>query len=83
MITIASAEENAADPRNKAAFFIVEPSRKQLTLIANLLEAGTLRPFVGAVVPLSRAPEAYAGTLPRQHRGKVVVSFADANHDSK
>jgi NADPH:quinone reductase-like Zn-dependent oxidoreductase len=77
MITIASAEENAADPRSKEAFFIVEASRKQLTLIANLLETGTLRSFVDTVVPLSRAPEAYAGILPRQHRGKAVVSFAD------
>jgi len=79
MITIASAEENAIDPRSKEAFFTVEPSRKQLTLIANLLETGELRPFVSAVVPLSRAPEVFAGAVPRQHRGKVVVSLADAN----
>jgi NADPH:quinone reductase-like Zn-dependent oxidoreductase len=45
-----------------------------ITLIANLLQNGELRPLVGAVIPLSRAPEAFAGPVPGQHRGKVVVS---------
>lgn len=79
MITIAAAEENATDPRAKDAFFIVEPNGKQLMAIAELLEKRQLRPFVGAVIPLSRGAEAYAGAVTRQHRGKVVVSFADAN----
>lgn len=79
LVTIASAEANATDPRSREAFFIVEPNRKQLTLIANLLESGELRPFVGAVVPLSRAPEAFAGAVPGRHRGKVVVSVAETN----
>jgi NADPH:quinone reductase-like Zn-dependent oxidoreductase len=79
MITIASTEANAIDPRSQEAFFIVEPSQRQLTLIANLLETGELRPFVAAVVPLSRAPEAFARAVPRQHRGKVVVSLADTS----
>ena len=74
MITIASAEQNAADARSKEAFFVVEPSRAQLTLIANLLDTGELRAVVDSVVPLSRAPEAYAGAVSRQHRGKLVVS---------
>jgi NADPH:quinone reductase-like Zn-dependent oxidoreductase len=47
---------------------------KVITLIASLLETGELRPCVGAVIPLSRAPEAFAGVVPGQHRGKVVVS---------
>jgi NADPH:quinone reductase-like Zn-dependent oxidoreductase len=76
MITIASTEENAADPQSKEAFFIVEPSRKQLSLIANLLDTAELCAVVDSVVPLSRAPEAYADAVPRQHRGKLVVSFA-------
>jgi NADPH:quinone reductase-like Zn-dependent oxidoreductase len=76
IVTIASAEQNAADPRSKEAFFIVEPSRAQLTLIANLLDTGELRAIVDSVVPLSRAPEAYAGAVSRQHRGKLVVSLA-------
>ena len=69
MITIASAEENAADPQSKEAFFIVEPSRKQLTLIANLLDTAELATVVDSVVPLSRAPEAYADAVPGSTAG--------------
>jgi NADPH:quinone reductase-like Zn-dependent oxidoreductase len=81
MITIAAVEENSTDARSKEAFLIVEPSGKQLTVIAELLETGELRPFVDAVVPLARAPEAYAGKVPRRHPGKVVVSVAGQNFD--
>jgi NADPH:quinone reductase-like Zn-dependent oxidoreductase len=76
IVTIASAAENVTNPRSKEAFFIVESNREQLIHIANLLNTGELRPFVDSVVPLSLAPEAYAGGVPRQHPGKVVVSVA-------
>lgn len=75
IVTIAASEEKALDARSKEAFFIVEPNQRQLTLIGEMLETRRLRPFVEAVVPLSRAPEAYAGSMLRQRRGKVVVSF--------
>jgi len=74
MITIAAGEENSTDVRTKEAFFIVEPNQKQLAAIAGLLQSRQLRPFVGAVIPLSRAPEAYAGKARGRQRGKVVVS---------
>lgn len=79
MVTIASSEEDPADPRNKAAFFIVEPNQKQLCLVAALLESGKLRTVVDTVVPLAGAADAYSGKLPRQHRGKMVVAIANAN----
>jgi NADPH:quinone reductase-like Zn-dependent oxidoreductase len=79
MVTIAAGEEGTADSRVKEAFFIVEPDRDQLAAISGRLEGGQLRPFVDAVIPLSQAAEAYAGKLPRQHRGKVVVSIVNNN----
>ena len=79
MVTIAASEEGTADRRAKEAFFIVEPDQKQLAEIAGLLEGRQLRPFVDAVIPLSQAAEAYAGKLPRQHPGKVVVSIVNGN----
>jgi NADPH:quinone reductase-like Zn-dependent oxidoreductase len=78
LVTIASPAEGVADARIKQAFFIVEPNQKQLFEIADLLDAGRLRTVVDTVVPLSRAPEAFAGRVPRQHRGKVVVAIATA-----
>ena len=78
MVTIVSSEENPADPRTKAAFFIVEPNQKQLCLVAELLETGRLRTVVDTIVPLASAADAYSGKLPH-HRGKIVVAVANAN----
>ena len=75
MVTVAAGAEEIKDPRTKEAFFIVEPNRKQLVEMGSLFEKGSLRTIVDVVVPLSRAAEAYAGTLARQGRGKVVVDL--------
>jgi NADPH:quinone reductase-like Zn-dependent oxidoreductase len=39
VVTVATSSESADDPNVKAAFFIVEPSRQQLTELARLLDA--------------------------------------------
>ena len=81
VITIAASEEAAAlnDERRKNAFFIVEPNQKQLIEITALIEAGKLKPFVDAVVPLENAAAAYDGSLKnRQGRGKIAINVADA-----
>jgi len=79
MVTVAADEEGRADARSKAAFFIVEPNQKQLSLIADLLQSGTLRTFVDTAVPMTLAPEAYTVRAPGRHRGKVVVTIGDTN----
>jgi NADPH:quinone reductase-like Zn-dependent oxidoreductase len=77
MVTIAANSEGVTDERVKDAFFIVEPNQKQLIDVAELLDAGTLKTFVGAVVPLERASDAYDRTTPgRRSYGKVVVAIA-------
>jgi NADPH:quinone reductase-like Zn-dependent oxidoreductase len=76
IVTIVSAAEGSANPRVREAFFIVEPNRHQLTGIGTLLEEDRVRPVVDSVVPFAQAPDAYAGNVPRTHRGKVVVSMA-------
>lgn len=74
MVTIASDVEGADDPKLKAAFFIVEPNHDQLDEVARMLDAGSLRTYVGATVPLERAEEAYAGGRGlKSGPGKVVV----------
>lgn len=78
VVTIAASEEAAAatDERRKNAFFIVKPNQKQLVEVSNLIDAGKLKPFVDAVVPLSDAAAAYDGSLKnRQGRGKIVVEI--------
>jgi len=75
MVTIVSSD--AHDDRVKNAFFIVEPSGVQLKAIGDMLQNGKLRTVVDAVVPWSQAPEAYAGTVKRRHRGKLVIAVSD------
>jgi len=76
MVTVVSSEENSAEDRVKKAFFIVEPNQQQLAAMGDLLESGLLRTFVDSVVPLSDAPEVYAGHIRRRGRGKIVVAVA-------
>jgi NADPH:quinone reductase-like Zn-dependent oxidoreductase len=74
MITIVSEVEGSDDPRLKKAFFIVEPNQAQLVEVAKELDAGKLRTFVKATVPLEEAEQAYQGGLSRKPEpGKVVV----------
>jgi NADPH:quinone reductase-like Zn-dependent oxidoreductase len=70
LISIAASEEQSREPRVREAFFIVEANRTQLEEIARLIDAGELRPIVGAVFPLARAQEAYRHKSPR---GKAVL----------
>jgi NADPH:quinone reductase-like Zn-dependent oxidoreductase len=57
----------------RTIFFVRNPSGAQLVEIAQLVDAGTLQPQVGAVYPLARAREAFtaksAGGIP----GRVVL----------
>lgn len=80
LVTIAADGETPPDERTKEAFFIVEPNRQQLAEIGRLLDAGDLRPVVDEVLPFSQASEAYAGTVKRKGRGKMVVALAGSGH---
>jgi NADPH:quinone reductase-like Zn-dependent oxidoreductase len=70
LVTVAASGERTTDERIRAAYFIVEPSRTQLAEIARLIDAGKVRPVVGAEFPLADAIRAYQ-TKPL--RGKVVL----------
>jgi NADPH:quinone reductase-like Zn-dependent oxidoreductase len=78
VVTIASDRETTDDPRVKAAFFIVQQDHQQLADLGPLLDAGYLRPFVGASVSPVHAPEAYKGTMkhPSGH-GKTAVVISE------
>src|SRR5262249_22044451 len=74
LVTVADTGDMTVE-RNRAAYFIVEPKRKQLDEIARLIDAGGLRSVVGAVFPLAEARQAY------QHKpihGKVVLRVVDS-----
>ena len=60
----------------RGLFFLVEPSRTQLNELSRLIDAGTVRPIVEAVLPLDRAREAYERGIRDHPRGKLVLEVA-------
>lgn len=61
----------------RGVFFIVQPNRGELTEIARLIDAGTLKPVVAEVVPLARAREAFEHGAGGHTRGKIVLKVRD------
>jgi NADPH:quinone reductase-like Zn-dependent oxidoreductase len=80
LISIVSpvAADKAASLDVRGAFFIVEPNRTQLIELGRLIDNGTLRVVVGAVLPLARAREAFEQALTGHRRGKIVLQVAAA-----
>jgi NADPH:quinone reductase-like Zn-dependent oxidoreductase len=74
LVTIFSGLPDNAEQRVKDPFFIVEPSQKQLLDVASLLDAGTLKTYINAVVPFEEASDAYSGAVRgKLGYGKVVI----------
>jgi NADPH:quinone reductase-like Zn-dependent oxidoreductase len=67
-------------PEAKVAgvYFVVEPDRGQLVELARLVDEGVVRPAIDSVFPLAEARAAFARTMARGKRGKVVIRIADA-----
>ncbi|HEX3375760.1 MAG TPA: NADP-dependent oxidoreductase [Candidatus Acidoferrales bacterium] len=72
------ASEKAASLGVRGTFFIVEPNRTQLIQLSDLIDRGTLRVVVGAVLPLARAREAFEQGSMDHKRGKIVLQVAAA-----
>lgn len=74
LVTVAADSEGMQDERTKNSFFIITPNGGQLGRVAGLLDTGELRCFVGAVVPLADASDAYLSKgVKNGHHGKVVL----------
>jgi NADPH:quinone reductase-like Zn-dependent oxidoreductase len=59
----------------RALHFVREPSRAQLVELARLVDAGQLRPLVGAVYPLADARVAFMAKSTQSIRGKVILQL--------
>ena len=68
---IAPPQESRPDIR--VVNFIREPSRAQLVELARLVDAGTVRPQVGAVYALAEARDAFAAKASHGVSGKVIL----------
>jgi NADPH:quinone reductase-like Zn-dependent oxidoreductase len=70
-------EPPPTDAPTEATYFVVEPSREQLVQLAALVDEGAVQPEIDSVYPLAEAPAAFARSLTRGKRGKVVMLVAD------
>jgi NADPH:quinone reductase-like Zn-dependent oxidoreductase len=77
---VSIAEELPKDPSDESietVYFVVRPHRDQLTELARLAESDGLKPAIDSVFPLSEAHEAFARSMARGTRGKVVLRVID------
>ena len=66
----------AEEPPDGGVYFVIEPNRDQLRSLASLVDRGELRPPPVEVLPLTSAPEAFARSLERGRRSKMVLAVA-------
>jgi NADPH:quinone reductase-like Zn-dependent oxidoreductase len=63
----------AEEPPNGGTYYLVESNRAELDELARLADAGELRPAIDSVYPLEEAQAAFARSMARGKRGKVVL----------
>ena len=82
---VSVAEEPAATETDAidASFFVVEPNGSQLLEITRLVEAGELHPAIDSVFPLTDGKAAFARSMQRGKRGKVVLRVTDEAADDE
>jgi NADPH:quinone reductase-like Zn-dependent oxidoreductase len=80
LVTIATESASSANERARDAFLLVKPNRRQLAEIAQLIDAGKLRPLVEAVYPLARSVDAYKHAERGGAKGKVVLQVNRTGH---
>jgi NADPH:quinone reductase-like Zn-dependent oxidoreductase len=66
-------EELAKAHGVRTAGVFVQPNQAQLQELANLVDAGTVRPIIEAVLPLAEAARAQAMNATLHTRGKIVL----------
>lgn len=75
LVSIVSPPPEGTVPEGvRSTFFVREPDRAQLGEIARRVDAGDVRPHVGAVHPLPRAVEAFRAKQEGSVPGKVVLA---------
>jgi NADPH:quinone reductase-like Zn-dependent oxidoreductase len=72
----APSKEKAQAHHAQAAGYMAQPSGAQLDEIRQLIEAGRVRPVIGAVLPLKDAIQAHERLEQHRLRGKLVLKTA-------
>lgn len=61
----------------RGTVFLVEPNAQQLAEIAQMIDAGKVKPFVSQTLPLADAAKAHAAIETGHTRGKIVLKVSD------
>jgi NADPH:quinone reductase-like Zn-dependent oxidoreductase len=59
----------------KAEYMFLQPDRKRLGLIAELLQTGDIRPVIGEVLPLEEVKQAHILSQSHHAKGKIILSL--------
>jgi NADPH:quinone reductase-like Zn-dependent oxidoreductase len=65
-------EEEAKNHHIKASMLVTETSTGSLQTVAAMVDAGTIKPFVGRVYPLSEVAQAWRDVQSKNIEGKTV-----------
>lgn len=68
-------EKLAGEAGVKAEYVFLQPDRKRLGMIAELLQLGDIKPVVGTVLPLEEVRKAHSLSQSRHAKGKIVLSI--------
>jgi NADPH:quinone reductase-like Zn-dependent oxidoreductase len=67
-------EEEAKNHHVKASMLVTETSTTSLQTVAAMIDAGTIKPFVGKVYPLSEVAQAWRDVQSKNFEGKTVFA---------
>ncbi|MCB1793452.1 MAG: NADP-dependent oxidoreductase [Candidatus Competibacteraceae bacterium] len=70
-------EATASKHGVRSAFVLMQPSGEQLTAMAQLIDAGRMKPIIHTVLPLDKAQQAQVISQGGHARGKIVLRIAD------
>jgi NADPH:quinone reductase-like Zn-dependent oxidoreductase len=74
LVTLSEPAKDAEKHGVQATFFVVEPSRVQLTLLAGLADEKKLKSIIAQVIPLADGGDAYASGSSNGRPGKTVLT---------
>jgi NADPH:quinone reductase-like Zn-dependent oxidoreductase len=69
-------EEEAKNHHVKASMLVTETSTASLQTLAAMIDAGTIKPFIGKVYPLSEVAQAWRDVQSKKFEGKTVFALS-------
>jgi NADPH:quinone reductase-like Zn-dependent oxidoreductase len=82
-ITQPPSEQEAAKRHAKASMLVTQSNSATLQTLANLVDSGSIKPFVAKVYPLSEAANAWRDSRSHHLEGKIVFKVSEEAEQSR